>query len=242
MKRMMMILAMSLFAIVGCSTKEYLTASLSKTDKSLVWHHERTKGFGNYDYPTLKKAEAEKLLKDKFQLEIPTLYNEIQPIIEKKLVENGAKETSPIYQMYVQPTQVVFTKIIPFEKNNQPYIDAKIELKYFFDDGNKLVKLNNQTIMLINKTNQSSTLEDEVPAFANKVGEKIDLGALEQGLSNYESKVQESKGLIKLQTITISDNSKEAKKEKGLLKSIQVAYDEQGVLRELYGNLIDITE
>ncbi|WP_207696407.1 hypothetical protein DOK67_0000783 [Enterococcus sp. DIV0212c] len=242
MKKVVIVLAISLLAIIGCTTKKDDPALVSKTDKQYIVHTERTKGFGNYDYPNLKKAEAEKLLTEKFQLELPTLYNKIQPIIEKELEGNDIKAAEPLFQLYVQPTQVVFTKITSYEKKNQPYIDTKIEFKYFFDDGKKIAKLNNQTVMLINQTDESNTLTEKLPLFVTDVGKMVNLGGLEQGLSNYDTKVQESKNFIVQQAISIADNSDEAKKEKGLLKSIQVSYDEQGVLRELYGNIADITE
>lgn len=242
MKRVAIVLAVSLLAIIGCTVKEDGTSSLRKTDRQYVLYKERTKGFGNYDYPNLKETEAEKLLTEKFQLELPTLYNEIQPIIEKELEGNDIKAAKPVFQLFVQPTQVVFTRMTSYEKNNRPYIHTKIELKYFFDDGKKVAKLNNQTVMLINQTTESKALSEKLPLFTKEVGKMINLNGLEQGLSNYEKKVQASKGLIVQQAISIADNNKEAKKEKGLLKSIQVSYDEHGILRELYGNIADITE
>lgn len=245
MKKIIKIIVLSLCIVTGCTGKETESlTNVSATEKSQIWHQERKKTFGTYDYKELKsEKEAKHLLTDKFKLAIPAFYKETKDVLMKSFVTERQMEITERYDVIVNDVTATFLTTYYFEEAGKPSLEATIELKYLFDSGKQRVQLDKQTL-LVRSTSQEDKviLSENIHMLSKKMAPVMKITNIEKGLEEYQEQYENNKGNLSQQTIVIWENQEEAAKKKSVLKSIQVYFDGNSVATEFYCNISDKTE
>lgn len=241
----LMILGLSLALLSGCQTKAADTPpTLAKADQALVWQAEREKPFGYYDYKELAdEKELTTLLTDKFELSLPKSYQTFQTLISQAAYFQGMEKQGQAYEIISSGEQVIVHTQTQYGTAEQVDVTADLTLTYKFSAEEKQAYLYQQTIVLNDGTaGQMSQFYDSLEEICTTVAKPLGFGEVEGAVQTFKNKhAGADKALVK-QTLSITDNTAEMKKEKGLQKSIQVYYDTDGVLRTVFIDLIDLTK
>lgn len=246
MKKITLIILISLFMVVGCSKKEAKDnslASLTKEEQAQAWHGERTAYLGNYDFTDIQsEEEAMKLLTGKFNVSTGPFYEESNQVLEKTFKEKLGLDERIDYSLFVTENNISFKKVFSFSKNGVEKINAVIDLSYLFNAEKKQIRLDSQTLLILNQSDDAKLLLDQVSRLSKEMADVITIKGIEKGLKQYNKTYSDAKGNIGEKTLPIIENGEDAYKRKALLKSIQVSFDVNSVLREFYVNISDKTE
>ena len=229
----------------GCQTKAAdSTTTLPKDDQALVWQAEREKPFGYYDYKELAdEKELTTLLTDKFELSLPKSYSVFQEKRSQLAFFQQQKEQGRAYEIISSGGQVLVHTQIQYGSEEQLAVTADVSLTYKFSAEEKQAYLYEQTLMITDvSATPGSQLYDQLEAICEVVAEPLGFNEIETAVQTFKSKQNGTDSTLAKQIFSITDNTAEMKKEKGLQKSIQVYYDSDGVLRTVYIDLTDLTK
>lgn len=227
-------LCLCLVFTVGCTKTEF-GDQLSAADKALVWEKAQAKNFGKFDYLDSTKEEANELMTEKFEVELPKLYTEAIPIMEAALQTNDNDQEEPIYMVKATGNTLSMRATYPYKNkaDGKYYSYGTVELIYEFDEKEKIAWLSSQEITLVNYSEtQKMYLKEPVKAL-EKLSELAGVTELQQKVTAFNKKFDQSPEEREGQTLQIENSLKQAEKDHQVGRNIGMEFNENGTLNLL---------
>ncbi|PZL72804.1 hypothetical protein CI088_09920 [Enterococcus plantarum] len=231
-------------ALAGC-TKPERYEQFSKTDQSLSWTNKRERSFGDSDYSNLKtEDEAFDLLKDKYQLSIPTYYEDTKKLVNQMIPTKNIKAGENKYSVFARNKKLEFKTIYPFYKEKELELFAEVNLNYEYSVDQKQAYLQSQIIKITISKVKGKLPKDNLSELIRELGKNMKLPekAIVSGVAGYEKRVKEAVEPITEDYLPVVSNSSGLKKNEEFLKEIAVVYDQEGTVREIYAEISEQRE
>lgn len=227
MKKMVRIVStfLLLLALSGCAASNGHD-TLNAKDKPLTWQEKKEKPFGKFEYRKLDEAEAKKLLTDKFLVELPQYYEDIN-IVFNKHFETEASKLEPIeYSITTNGENLYFRAINRYSQNEELKIFTYIDFEYQFDREKKQATLKNQTIMIANPTQEGQFPKNDFEETVKDLSSLVNIN-IGKNLEDLQTLRDKEKGKLGGAVLQVYENTKDAKAANELQKSIAVELNEQ---------------
>lgn len=240
-KKLVFILLGLLVVLGGCATTERYT-DFSKTDQSLVFSGQRKRSFGDSDYSTIKtEKEAYKLLIDKYNVTIPTYYNQTKHLLEKRLTSSKVRMGEADYSVYARNKELEFRTLYCFYDGSELQAFSEVVLTYAYLADYEQAYLKSQLVTIKVVPAKGKLPNDNIHEIIHDLGKNMKLSEtkVDQGLLQYDKRVKKRNAPITDDYLPIVTNANELEKSKELLKEIAVSYDQDGTLREIYAEISD---
>lgn len=223
-RRVKMLVLFFCITLTGCSPQEN-NKKLSEADQTLTLTVKKDKPIGSYDYLELDKTAAEKLMKEKFELPLPSYLADAVAIINQTFKTEEILKTESSYSILSDGENLTYTLLLSYLDAENKYLNyATIELKYNYLPDKKEVFLQTQEIYLYNATEDEKfhgkELKECLSSFAQLMNVKLDEAATKK-LATIETKQTEAK-------VYLMFMMEEAEKKKTVGRTLAVEYSEGG--------------
>ncbi|WP_207696614.1 hypothetical protein DOK67_0002327 [Enterococcus sp. DIV0212c] len=240
--RKILVLALIIVGISGCSSKTAETIDTSQ--QHLIWHDEREKAFGMFDYPKISEREAIDLLTNKFQVKLPAFLEQTKQMFQEEILTSSIQEAEPEYSIFARGDQLQIRGFYPFNHQNELAVFAYIDLVYKFDKENKQVKLTTQSLSMSNYGSDALYPNDNFYELVQRAGKLIGLPKVEQdrAIDNFKNDYEEIEQRPTNEKIVLFSNDDEANEKKKLSQAMRIGFNEHREMREIYAVLVDYSE
>ena len=235
---------LSLGVLAGCGqTKGASVHQLTKEEQALVWQEEREKTFGYYDYKALPdEQEMTTLMETKFGLSLPKSYAIFQQLLADTPYFQQQQVLGHAYELIASGEQLLVHTQTQFG-GEQTQVTADVSLTYKVNPTDQRAYLAEQTLVIHDETPaETIQLYDSLPELCKGVAQPLTFGDVNDEVTAFQKEHGAVEPELAQQALSVTDNTAAMKEKKGLQKSIQVFYDANGVLREVYVSLMDLTE
>ncbi|MDA9471199.1 hypothetical protein [Enterococcus sp. 5H] len=235
-------LLMCLFIFAGCGSSDRY-AKFSKEDQQLSWQGEHKRSFGDSDYSKIEtEAEAFSLVKDKYQLAIPSYYEESKKLIEDEIPSEKVKQGETLYSVFTREKELSFQTTYTFYEEDELQIMADVTLNYEFSKKQEQAYLRSQIVSIKVVQVKGQLPNDNVGELIQNMGQTMKFSdeTIATGLAGYELQVDEATSPITTEFLPVVQNTNNIDKDTEFTKIIAVSYDVDGTLREIYGEISDL--
>lgn len=232
----LMIVSLLLVACHQTDKKPKSTANelLPANEQKFTWWHERDKPFGSFEYQQLAKDEAEKLMLDKFKLEIPATYPSAQQVVQKNLATDRARKQAVNYTLYSTENELKLSEIETFSEGSDALLSySEINFIYQYIPIQKNVKLESQSIIIHINTANNQYNDSSTKQLIESLANWLELDDQEIILKKFEEATKDPQQL-KHKEVPVFRNFDEAKTKRLFGKGLTVKYNGEGVLSEVY--------
>lgn len=237
-------IALSLFVITACSTKNNSTATVQvdSKDKQFVWWKDRDQVFREYNYSTSDESEAKADLKDIFQVEILPFFDKGRKLIREALLTDEVEEQPEVYKFDSDKNTLQYLSLIGFKNPEGKYLSyGTVTENYEFIKELNKVKISSQRIELVNSTKykqyNGKNLEDTLRQLATL----LELEDIDELMVQFNDQTKDKESLNK-KSVVIYDSADKAKANKTFGKSLLVEYNEEGILATISAITADFRE
>jgi len=230
MKKLQVIAIFCLLFLTGCTISSEKSISDQKKD-SANWSKPRTKLFSSLDYPELSKVEAEKLIREKFDLTIPSFFNQALDQTQKLVKAENQLQ----YAIKSEAEILTIRGVITEKENGSPNFFGLAEAQFQVNQQKQHVYLTKQSILIQNTASDNALQGESISLFIKRLGEAMELPDLEQVMEQAERKIAQAKKNGPNQLIEIYNDSEQAKKQQQLSHILTISYDENNLVKEIYG-------
>lgn len=234
---------LSIFLLVACKQEAVKSNSANNTNP-LVWHKQREKRFGVYDYPSLTKKEAIDLLKNKFQLQLPKMIKQAENMFENEIVTNEVVADKIEYSVFVTEEQVQVRGYYPFNRGNELAVFAYLDFVYTYDIDKKMVRLKSQSFSMSNYGEEAIYPKDNFNQLVKSTSDLIEVqkNEFDHAEKNFTKNYGEVDQRPNAEKIIFYSNDEEMQDKKGISQSIRIGFNDKREMREIYAALVDYTE
>lgn len=216
--------------LVGCTNGIEKNTSKQKKDVA-KWSKPRTNLFSSLDYPELSKTEAEKLMEEKFELVIPSFFEQSLALTQKFLrIENQVQ-----YSIKSDAEILTIRGVMTGKEDKSPNSVGLAEAQFQVNQQRKQVYLTKQSILIQNIAAGNALQGDSIRSLVKRVGEAMELPDLDQVMKQSEKKMAHEKNEGPNQLLEIYNDSETAKKQQRASRILTISYDEKHLVKEIYG-------
>lgn len=226
MKKIHVIAIFCLLLLVGCRNYDEKSSSEQNYDGA-KWSKSRSNLFSSMDYPELSKTEAEKLMEEKFDLAMPSFFEESLALTKKLL----KMESQAQYTIKSEAEILTIRGIVTREETSSSHYVGLAEAQFQVNQQKQKVYLTKQSIVI-----QNSDLQGEpIRSLVRKVGEAMELPDLAQVMEHAEKKIAQAKEQELNQVIEIYNDSEMAQKQQEVSHILTISFNENRLVKEIYG-------
>lgn len=210
----------------------------------LTWHDGREKPFGSFDYPEITEEKALDLLKNKFNVKVPLLVQQVKELLKNEVAADQMKEGNVEYTMYVSGDEILLRGYYPLNQGETIRAFALIDLKYSYIKEKKTVRLTSQSLALTNYGEESVYPKDNFYELLASSAKLIDLSEdlSKQSIENFQNDYNELEKRPAGSKVAVYSNDKEASEKKQVSLTLQVGFGNNQELKEIYATIVDYTE
>ncbi|WP_086314548.1 hypothetical protein A5821_002128 [Enterococcus sp. 7F3_DIV0205] len=240
-KKLKMVLFVLLILMLSGCTASNGHDILNAKDKPLTWQGEKEKPFGKFEYRKLDEKEVKKLLKEKFSVELPSYYKDIQIVFDKHFVTANTHLAPTEYSITTDGESLYFRGINKYYQQDELKIFTYIDFDYQFDQKKKLVTLKNQTLTISNPSKERQLPKNDLDETIKDVSSLINI-SLGKNLDDLHALMKKDKGKLKGSVLQVYENIEAAKDANELQKSIAVELDNEEHINQLYFYITDVID
>lgn len=230
-KKLISLTLLGLLVLVGCK-QESPEANLSTEDQALVWKKDQPKAFGKFDYVDITRKEAEKLMAEKFKLELSDLYTDSIPVLEEALQTDENVREEPVYLIRATGKELLLRGTFAYKnkKDGNYYAYGVIEMNYEFDETKKQARLSTQNITITNYPENQTVYVNEPLKVVEKFAELAKVKNVEEKLATFTKEFEKPAAELKDQKIVIENSLKQAEKDQTVGRNVGIDYAGNGTL------------
>lgn len=230
MKKVPVIVIFCLVFLVGCTTNSEKNISEQKDDGA-SWSKKRTNLFSSLDYPELSKIEANKLMKEKFDLTMPLFFERSLALTQETLL----LETPAQYAIKSEAENLTIRGIVIGKKTTDQTYTGLAEAHFQVNQQKQQVYLTKQSIVIQCSASDNKLQGETVGLLLKRLGEAMELPDLDQVMKQAEQKMVQTEDDGSSQMIEIYNDSEAAKKQQSASRILTIFYDETNLVKEIDG-------
>ena len=230
MKKVPAIVIFCLLFLVGCTTGIEKNISEQKND-GVNWSKKRTNLFSSLYYPELSKIEANKLMKEKFDLTMPSFFERSLALTQETLL----LETPAQYAIKSEAENLTIRGIVIGKENSDPNYTGLSEAHFQVNQQKQQVYLTKQSIVIQCSASDNKLQGETVGLLLKRLGEAMELPDLDQVMKQAEQKMVQTEDDGSSQMIEIYNDSEAAKKQQSASRILTIFYDETNLVKEIDG-------
>lgn len=230
MKKAKIIIVFCLLFLSGCANSNGKSTAEPKNDEAKL-SKSRTKLFSSLDYPELSKTEAEKLMEEKFDLMMPSFFEQSLTLTQKVLkIENQAQ-----YAIKSEAENLTIQGVITGKEASSSNYIGSAEAQFQVNQQKQHVYLTKQSILIQNTASDNTLQGESLDLLVRRLGETLELPELDQVMKRAEKKISQVKDESSNQLIEIYNDRETAKKQQGVSRLLTISFDEDKRVKEIYG-------
>lgn len=228
-------------SIVGCSQKK---PKVKVEHQQLTWHEAREKPFGMFDYPKVTEKEGLDLLKNKFNVKVPKLIQQVKELLKDEVAVEGMLLGDPEYTLYATGDELKARAYYSLNEGTELIVFVLVDLKYTFNKEKKEARLLSQSLSMTTYGEKTTYPKDNFEELLASSGKIIDLPTklADRSIQNF---IVDNEKVDKRPTASKSivySNDKEAVEKKLVSQTLLGGFDSQRELKEIYAMVVDYTE
>ncbi|MEI5993536.1 hypothetical protein [Candidatus Enterococcus mansonii] len=238
-KSLLLTTVLVVLLLSGCSSQKE-ERMLSGVEQTFVYEKTREKPFGELEYMNISEKEALELMKDKFDVAVPDVFDTYKKLGSEQMESEKMPLVSTNYSVYSQGDELYFYGEKAYGEKADPLLYDTIEFKYNFDRVKKKVVLTNMWISIYNLPMEDGGYRGKnLQQTLELLGSYLQIDD-EENFSNFEKVANVPMKNRKNKTIPFFDNRQTAEQEKGLRRAVLVKYGEDGSLVKIMAGFQDL--
>lgn len=231
MKKIQILIIFCLSILVGCTNGNEKNTTDQKND-GINWSKKRAKLFSTLDYPELSKTEAEKLMEEKFELEIPPFFERSLGAIQKNL------RTENQVQYAIKSDAEILTirgMLTTGMENTFSELSGVVDAQFQVNNQEKKVYLTRQSLVIQNNKMDSEIEWASIRVLLKELGEAMELPDVDEAIKKAEKKIAQLDDKDQEQLVEIYNDGAAAKKKQYASRTLTILCDGNNHYKEIYG-------
>lgn len=189
--------------------------------------------------PNLTEEEAKNTLKDKYSLEMSVFLTKALTSVDDLVEAEEIQSNDRNYTILAEENKLTIYAAQNYElKDNGQILLGQVEATYKYDKFSQKIHSLKQSI-LINCTIFKSNEEKRLEVLVKNLAEAMVLTESNQVMKQFSVEMKKSADELSKKVISIYDNSKEAEKKAGVGRLINLSFNREGKLEEVYAQVTD---
>lgn len=229
-----------LFLLSGCQQeKSTMEEEVPKEVAAFTWAADRTKHFGEDDYP-LEAETLESELSDRFQVELLPLYHELEAVVQEDFSIPETTKTLDETRIKSLENELMVLRSIGFSKEDseEEVLIGNLTVTYKYYPSLEKVKVTSHRLQIENWTGDETFYGQSMEKTVRRLGEILKVEDLDEKMADFEKAIAEEDERAG-QTISLY---KEEAADHLFTRSIAVEFDEAGVAQKIYAFATDRRE
>ncbi|WP_348921575.1 hypothetical protein [Enterococcus rotai] len=241
MKRKGVLLFILVLLFSGCSKGKSETKAkpLSNEDVSLITSVKQKGALSQMNLPNLTEEEAKNTLEDKYNLEMNVFLTKAMTSVDDLVEAEGLQSKDRNYTILAEENKLTIYAVQHYDlEDHGQILLGQAEATYKYDKTSQKIHSLKQSI-LINCTSFESNEEKKLEVLVKKLAEAMMVTESDQVVKQFSVEIKKSADALSKKVISIYDDSKEAEKKAGVGRLINLSFDREGRLEEVYAQVTD---
>lgn len=239
--QLLIIALLSLTIFTGCK-KEDGKETWSKEDQNFTWSTKQEKRFGNFDYLKISEAELNKLMKDKFKLQVPEFSKKADVVIEKALKSEDNELEPQVFNLIANGDKLtVFTEKYYKNKDGKRHSYGRIEWSYLFVKAKKEACLSTQIIDIYNDVEEGKVYIEQPEEVVDSIGEMMQISKLENKMATFNEQIKAPKGQLANAEVYVIDTVTQAEADKEIGRNLLMSFSTDGTPLQIHALIRDFS-
>jgi len=244
MKRKIVLLFILVLLFSGCSKGKSETKAkpLSNEDISLITSVKQKGALSQMNLPNLTEEEAKNTLEDKYSLEMNAFLTKAMTSVDDLVKAEKIQDKDRNYTILAEENKLTIYAAQYYDlKGNGQILLGQAEATYKYDKLSQKIHSLKQSI-LINCTSFESNEGKRLEVLVKNLAEAMVLTESDQVMKQFSVEIKKSADELSKKVISIYDDSKEAEKKAGIGRLINLSFDREGRLEEVYAQVMDYSD
>lgn len=239
--QLLIIALLSLVIFTGCK-KEDIKTTWSKDDQDFVWSTKQEKRFGNFDYLNIPEAELNKLMKDKFKLQVPEFSKKADTVIDKALKSKENELEPQVFNLIASGDKLtVYTEKYYKNKDGKRHSYGRIEWSYTFVKTKKEACLSTQIVDIYNDVEEGKVYVEQPEKVVNSLGEMMGISKLENKMATFKEQIKASSEQLANTDAYVIDTVTQAEADKEIGRNLLMSFSDNGTLLQIHALVRDFS-
>lgn len=242
MKKSRLIIFSLLVVLVFTGCKKEATTKPPVEDQAFTWNKKQDKRFGNFDYLNISEDELNKLMKEKFELEIPEFSKKAETVIDTALKTDDNELEPQVFSLIATGDELrVFTEKYYKNKDGKRHSYGRIEWSYVYIKAKKEAYLSKQIVDIFNDSEEGNNYVLDPDKTINTLADMMKVPNLDSKMTQFNEQYNMPKDQLSGKDLFIIDTVTQAEADRELARNLWMNFSDTGTLVQIHALVRDFS-